>query len=242
MNRDHLTWRTIAVLILTSAALSCGSGPSGDVPTDASDVEVTTQSVDSPDLVRQFIETQLQPGSAAFVIPSPIDRYESVDAVLEVGPLEVAPEDIERRLQKDLGRPTAGVSAEIRLANRMLARLTTLEPDAAVINIIGASDRALPFDEPVQWRWSVTPILAGEIHFRAVLLAPVAVHGSETSYEVCRFDEVVTVTVSPAKRAGDVIGWIVNNWAAAAGVAAALWGLVSWIMRCRRVRSDRASE
>ena len=235
MNRDHLTGRTIGVLILTSAALSCASGQVGDASPDGSVVEDSTQSVASPDLVRHFIETQMQPGSAAFVIPSPIDRDESVDAVLEVSALKIAPEDIERRLEKELGRPTTGVSAEIRLANRMLARaLTTLEPDAAVINIIGESDRALPFDEPVQWRWSVTPILAGEIRFRAVLLAPVAVDGSQTSYEVRSFDEVVTVTVSPAKRVGDVIGWTVDNWAAVAGVVAALWGLGSWIMSRRR--------
>ena len=169
----RLPWRTIGVLIMASAAVACTAA----APDESGDVDITASVTDDP--VARFIETKMQPGSAAFVIPSPIGRGESVVAVLEVSALETTPEEIQRDLENELGRATTGASASIRLANRMVARLTTIERDAAEITIIGESDIAVPFNEPVAWTWSVTPILAGEIHFRAELLAPVDIDGRE---------------------------------------------------------------
>ena len=229
----RLPWRTIGVLILTSAALSCAMADEGASPDSIADP-------DTNDLIRDFIETRMQPGSAAFVIPSPMVRDTTVEAMLRVSALSITPDELQDTLEMELGASTTGASADVLLANRMEAFLNALDPDAAVINIIGARDRAVPFDDTVDWTWSVTPRKAGEIQFRAVLAAPVVINGSETSYHVRSFDRVVTVTVSPAKRLGDVIEWIVNNWAAVAGIVAALWGLRRWIMR-RRHRTQSST-
>ena len=231
----RLPWRTIGVLIIASAAVTCGGDGPEPSPTGADVDEGVT------DQVGRFIETRMQPGSAAFVIPSPIDRDESVDAVLEVSALETTPDEIQPDLEKELGRPTTGAAANIRLANQMLARLTTREPDAAVINNPEQS-LAVPFDEPVRWTWSVTPILAGEIHFRAELLALVVIDGSNAApFSVRSFDEVVTVEVSTANRARDMIGWLFSVQVIT--VVTALAGLCGWILnRRRRARSRRASD
>ena len=223
----RLPWRNIGALILTSAALSCGMADEAALP------ELFAGDHDTNDLVSDFIETRMQPGSAAFVIPSPIVRDTTVEAMLRVSALNVTPDQLQHALEMELGASTTGASADVLLANRMVAFLTALEPAAAVIKIIGAQDRAVPFDDTVDWKWSVTPRQAGEIQFHAGLAAPVVINGSETSYHVRSFEKVVTVTVSPAKRVGDVIGWIVDNWVAVAGIVAALAGLGAWIMRRR---------
>lgn len=178
---SHPIWRTIGVLTLASAALSCHA----DFASDAS--------VGSGihDRVRQYIDSLMSPGSAAFVIPSPIARDESVEANLKVSALGIAPEDIQRGLESGLDRSMTGASAGIRLANRMVARLTTVQHDAAEIS--GDPVRAVSYDEPVEWTWSVTPIRGGDIDFRAVLEALVDIDGSETPLEVGRFDAIITV-------------------------------------------------
>ena len=230
----RLPWGAIGVLILTSAALSCGTVNDGASPASIDDPE-------TDDLVRDFVETRMQPGSAAFVIPTPIVRDTTVEAKLRVSALSSSPGELQRALERELVASTTGASAEVRLANRMVALLRAFEPDAAVIQAIGASDRAVSFNDTVDWTWSVTPRQAGEIRFRATLSAPVAIDGSETSYLVRSWDQVVTVTVSPAKRMGDVIGWIVDNWVPFAGIVAALWGLRRWMVRRRRREPDRTA-
>ena len=102
-------WRTIDILMLTSAVLSC---PPGGEPGGSPD-EDTTRPVGFTDEVARFIETEMRPASAAFVIPSPIRRDESVTAVLEVSALGTTPAEIQRGLENALDRSTPGASAKI---------------------------------------------------------------------------------------------------------------------------------
>ena len=221
---SRLPWRTVGILILTSAAVSCTPAAEAPVAADAA----------APNPVAQFIATKMQPGPAAFVIPSPISRGESVEAMLELGALGINPQEIQRDLKIALDRPTTGESAQIDLAHRIAVRLSTIEPGAAVIAPNERVFRAVPFNQSVRWTWSVTPIRGGDLRFQAVIEAMVNIDNLETPYHVRSFQKVVTVTVSPAQRVGDVSGWIVENWEVPSGVVAALAALVGWIMRRRR--------
>src|SRR5262245_11071952 len=77
------------------------------------------------DPVASFVRQVMQPGSAAFYIPSPIHRGEPVEAVLQIGAPSTSPEEMRRKLQELAGRPGVGASDAIRIAPRMTAMLVT---------------------------------------------------------------------------------------------------------------------
>ncbi len=229
-------WASVCgVLLLTTVAFSCASGPSDRSPSGVP--EDVVDEID-PDTVRAFLQEKAQPGSAAFVIPSPIRRDTTVTAVLKVSAVGTTPEQLQRDLEQALGGSTKGVSDRVQLTNRMEAQLTTIERDAAEIEVIGYSSRAVPFDEPTQWEWSVTPIVGGEVRFRALLLVPVAIDGNEAPHMVRSFDEVVTVKVTTAQRFGDAGEWVLDRWVPVAAILAAL-GSLGVRFRNRRARRGK---
>src|SRR5689334_20601350 len=77
------------------------------------------------DPVAKFIRTRMQPAAAAFAVPDPLWRDDTVTAVLEIAPSSVTPEKLQDELQRELGgsSKTVAQSSAIKIASRMVAEL-----------------------------------------------------------------------------------------------------------------------
>lgn len=181
------------------------------------------------DPVATFVREKMQPGSAAFLIPSPIRRGDSVEAVLRVSAPTLPPDELQRELERAAGRPGIGASGSIRLASRMTAALAT-DRDSVIVPKDQA-DQAIDLRQGTTWRWTVTPKTSGSMRVTVTLSAPVTVDGHEASYRVTSFERTVTVTVTPSDRATDVLTWAKDYWVILAAVGAGLAALLEWLRR-----------
>ena len=181
------------------------------------------------DPVATFVREKMQPGSAAFVIPSPVHRGESVEAVLRISGPTLSPDELQAELKRMAGRPGIGASGSIRLASRMTAALST-DRDA-IIAPKDPADQAIDLSQGTTWRWTVTPGSSGAMRVTVTLSAPVTVDGHEASYRVRSFEKTVTVTVTTADRVNDVLAWAKDYWVILAAVVTGLAGLFEWLRR-----------
>ena len=133
------------------------------------------------DPVQTFITQRMQPASAAFFAPSPMQRDEPFEVVLDIAPPTISPEDLAMELSHlaeeklkaaglaESNRTNRGVtaSAPIRAAPRMVANLSADRP--CTITAKDPLDRAVASGERVRWRWIVTPKVSGAINLTATL-------------------------------------------------------------------------
>ena len=179
--------------------------------------------------LRLFVQRNMQPGSAAFLIPSPIKRDEPVEAVLEIRPPTITPGALQQELGSLAGRMGIGAAGAIRVAPRMVATLVTDRACAIVPK--DAADQAINLREGARWRWTVTPKVRGTIKATVTLAAPVIINGRESSYTVTSFERTVTVTVTSQGLAGDTLTWVKDYWVIVAAVGTAIGGLWAWLRR-----------
>ena len=224
--RDPSRYRRTLLLpagcVLLLLTTHCGPGPG-------------SASNASLDPVGQFIKERMVPASAAFFAPTPMVREQPSQAVLEIGPPSIEPSQLQAELRAELGRKGITVGDGIKVAPRMVAGLTA-DRDCT-ITPIDAPDRAIPLGEKIRWRWNVTPRVSGTIQITATLSAPVIVDGKETGYQVTSFSKTVTVDVSYAQHANDVMTWAKTYWpilVAVATGALAIWG---WMKKKRPRRA-----
>jgi len=186
------------------------------------------------DPVAAFWRERMQPASAAFFVPSPIKRYEPVEARLEVRPPDIDPQELQQLLEKWAGRPGVGAAGQAALAPRMVARIVT-DRDCT-IDAKDPPDQAVDFTRGSTWRWTVTPKTGGLIKVTVSLTTPVIIDGRETSFPITSFEKTVTVTVTNADRAQDVLDWAKEYWGLLAALGGGLAGLVGWVQRRRKRR------
>jgi beta-lactam-binding protein with PASTA domain len=201
----------------------------------------TVAPVVPPDPVQTFITERMQPASAAFFAPSPMQRDEPSEVFLDIAPPTISPAELAMELSIAAGEKlkstgvsaprstTQGVTASgpIRAAPRMVANLTA--DRACTITAKDPLDRAVASGERVRWRWIVTPKVVGTINLTATLNAPVILDNKETSYSIRSFDETVTVTVTTQQRANDALEWAKNHWVMLVFAGGALLGLLRWL-------------
>jgi hypothetical protein len=191
-----------------------------------------TQASRERDPVGQFIRDRMQPASAAFFVPSPAEREQPIEAVLEISPPATPPEQLEREVRADAAQQGVSASASIKIAARMIANLTADRP--CTITATDPLDRAIPLGAAVRWRWVVTPKDEGPLRLTATLTAPVMVDGKETGYTVKSLDQTVTVTVTSRQRAKDLLQWSKDYWVILTACVTAIGALIGWLRRRRR--------
>jgi hypothetical protein len=193
------------------------------------------------DPLQTFITERMQPASAAFFAPSPMQRDQPSEVSLEIAPPTIAPAHLatelsivarEKLKSTAVSGPkstTTGVTAYdwIRVAPRMVASLSADRP--CTITAKDPLDRAVASGERLRWRWIVTPKVVGSINLTATLNAPVSLDGKETSYSIRSFDETVTVIVTNQQRATDAIEWAKNHWVMLIFAGGACLGLLRWL-------------
>jgi hypothetical protein len=174
----------------------------------------------------------MQPGSAAFFIPSPVHRGEPVEAVLQISAPTISPEELQAELERLSGRFGIGVSGAIRVASRMTATLVTDRECA--ITLKDPADQAINLHQGAAWRWIVTPKTHGSTRVTVTLAAPVTINGNETAYRVTSFERTVTVSVTRSDVISDVLTWAKEYWAILAAVGAGLGTSFEWLRRKRK--------
>lgn len=179
----------------------------------------------------------MRPGSAAFFVPSPINRNEPVEAVLEIGPPDISPEVLQQGLERLGGRLGVGASGGIRIAPRMIANLVadrecTIVPKDPL-------DQAISLPDGAKWRWTITPKVRGSTRVTVTLTAPVIIDGRETSYRVTSFEKTVEVIVTGTDVASDLLSWAKDNWVILGAFGTAVAAAWAWLRR-RRTRRRRA--
>lgn len=209
-----LRFTAISVLALPLTQLGCG-------PHSA------------PDPVASFVRDHMQPGSAAFFVPSPVSRDESVEAILEVGPPSSSPEELQRGLEREIGRAGRGASGKVSIASRMIANLVT-DRECTIVPK-DPLDQAISLPDGAKWRWSITPRARGTMRVTVTLAAPVIIDDRETSYRVTSFEQAVSVTVTGEDFLSDLLTWARDHWVILAAFSAACGGVLNWWRR-RRTR------
>src|SRR5205823_3162040 len=96
------------------------------------------------DPVADAVRTLLRPRSAAFFVPSPVRRDEPIEAVLEIGPPDATPEEVQIRLESYSARLGVGASGHVDVAPRMVANLVadrdcTITPKDSVDRAVGSN-------------------------------------------------------------------------------------------------------
>jgi Flp pilus assembly pilin Flp len=172
-------------------------------------VNIGSQIDDANNPVALFIHERMHPASGAFFVPSPLEREQSSETVLEIAPPEVDPQQLERELREKAKTEGIAVSESIKIAARMVANLTA--DREATITPQDPLDRAVRFGERTAWRWSVTPLAGDTLTLTATLTAPVMIDGKETGYEITSFKKTVTVKVTRRQRLNDVLNWADKN-------------------------------
>lgn len=175
----------------------------------------------------------MQPASAAFFVPSPVGRNEPAEAVLEIRPPSIGPEELQQELERFAGRLGVGAADSIRVGPRMTASLVA-DRECDIVEK-DPLDQAVVLAEGAKWRWTVTPRVGGRIRLTVTLTAPVVIEDRETSYRVTSFEETVTVTVTASDRFSDLMKWARDYWVILVACGGALVALFRWL-RQRRTR------
>ncbi len=190
---------------------------------------VTSPIVDDP--IEEFVETKMQPGSAAFAVPDAIPLGKTVEARLDIGPLSVPPEKLLAELQELMARSTVGKAGPAKLASQMRAKLKCNRE--CTIAAIDPEDQAVSFKERRMWRWNLTPLEEGEMRVSVLLTAPLIVEAGrkETEYRVTGFDADVTVSVTTPGRIAASLRFLKDNWTALGSVGGGLVAIWAWMRR-----------
>jgi len=178
------------------------------------------------DPVATFIETHMQPGSAAFFVPSPVKQDAAVEATLKIKPPNVSPQALQQELQQLAGKPGVGASENIMISSRMVAKL---EADRKC-DILARDplDQAIVLANGAIWHWYVTPRVHGKVRLSVSLTAPVMIDGKETFYPVTSFRKTVTVVVTAHGIASELMSWLKEYWSVLVGLAAAVSAVAAW--------------
>jgi len=184
---------------------------------------------DASDPVAFFVQHYMQPGSAAFVVPSPVNRDDPAEAVLEITPPTIKPDVLQQELERLAGRPSVGSSGSIKVGSRMVA--TLVADRECTITPKDPPDQAVVADQGTTWRWSVTPHVRGTTRLTVTLMAQVVLDGRETSYRVTSFEKTVKVAVTNTGVITDALDWARNYWPVLAGVGTVLVGVVAWLRK-----------
>lgn len=158
------------------------------------------------DPVAAFVRDRMQPGSAAFVIPSPVRRGQPFEAVLRISAPTTRPADLQAELERLSGRAGVGTSAAIRLAPRMSA--TLVADRDCLVSAKDPAEQAVDLRQGASWRWTVSPRMRGTTLLTVTLSAPVSIDGQETPYRVTSFERSLSVTVTAADVASDLLSWV----------------------------------
>lgn len=184
------------------------------------------------DPVASFVRDRMQPGSAAFVIPSPVHRGEPVEAVLRISAPSTSPADLQKELERLRGRGAVGTSGSLRVAPRMTASLVA-DRDCQ-INAKDPADQAVDRRQGATWRWTVTPRARGTTLLTVTLTAPVSIEGQETSYRVTSFEKSLAVTVTPVDVASDLLIWAKEYWVILVALGTGIVTAIRWLNGRRR--------
>lgn len=148
----------------------------------------------------QILE-EMEIGAIAFNAPSTININDShqIQLILSLSePLE--------QLQERLHSGGQSIGANIKVSNRMEARLTgTMFNISAVTPEIQAISKSLP----TEWRWEVSPLKEGSYNLHLTLTALLEVDGRETPRTIRTFDQIISVEVTASQR---IKGFINDNW------------------------------
>lgn len=194
---------------------------------DPDDGPITGSAATNP--IEDFVRERMQPASAAFFAPSPMQRGQPSEAVLESSPASVSPDQLERELRTRAAQAGVSASNSIMIAPRMIA--TLVSDGEATITAKDAEDRAVRLGERVVWRWSVTAKAEGPLTLRAILTAPVILEGRETGFEVTSFDRTITVTVTTKDRFRDGLDGMEQHWQLLTAVGAGVLVALRWAGR-----------
>jgi hypothetical protein len=239
-NWSRFSRRALIAVIVLIGAVSITLGVlllRSDQDEGESDVDGPITGSGATNPIEEFVRERMQPASAAFFAPSPMQRGQPSEVVLESSPASVSPDQLERELRARTARDGVGASDSIMIAPRMIARLVS--DGTATITAKDAEDRAVKLGERVAWRWLVIPKAGGSLTLTAILTAPVILEGRETGFEVTSFDRTVTVTVTTQDRFRDSLDGVRQHWQLLATVGAGLLVVVRW--GGRRLRKRRAA-
>jgi len=89
-------------------------------PTDAAGCSSAPSRLDP---IESLFRSILNQDRLAFFVPSPVNRGEPVEAVLEISAPTTKPEELQHQLEALAGRVGVGASGSIKISSRMVANL-----------------------------------------------------------------------------------------------------------------------
>lgn len=195
---------TTFFIILLFNGLGQGGAPSPS-PKQESTTPLPSPPVDPLAEVDRAMRESLTKGSVAFNTPEEMQlgKAETVQLLL-------SPSDSGAELQQQITEAGKTEAAEIRVSNRMQARLTG---PGFQIEAISPEEQAISSTDTTEWKWDVTPTKTGENQeLHLTLTALIDVEGQETPRQIRTFDRTIDVPVTWGQRFGVIGTFITTNW------------------------------
>lgn len=140
-------------------------------------------------------------------------------------------------LTTDQGGGVTVVAEEIEVTNRMKAILTSIDPEAFVIQQLSASDeQVVSLTETTKWRWSITAKKEGTETLVLTIYRLVKYDDKEFWHEVETYKENIDVSVTVADKIKSL------DWKWFAGFVLALVGSILSILKWRNDKKKEAEE
>lgn len=155
---------------------------------------------DRLDIIDQLLE-QMEWGRIAFNSPDSINVKDSAVIHLVLGVAQEM-DELKQRIEAEGER----VGAQVRVSELMEARLTG--PNFT-ITAITPELQAVSRNQPTEWRWEVSPTLAGRHSLHLTLSAVLTMEGSSVPRTIRTFDRVIEVEVTWPQRVGS---FVADNW------------------------------
>jgi hypothetical protein len=235
-------WISVGALLivaLVSAALFMGAGGSVKGIWETGDTELkppTTpgQSQSPPRDAAEEVLSKLKPGKITYNPPHEMKVAVPTSIVVRIGKLEdSSPESgvrLNAALTKGLERP-ALAPEPIRVSTTMKALLTGSK-DEFQIDLKSPEEQIVSINEPTEWRWSVTPLKAGQRRLHLSAIAVVKLEGIEKAKEYGVFDTDITVRVN-------LIQFLTEHWKEISSAASGT-GLIGWLLARFQKRKKQA--
>lgn len=169
---------------------------------------------------------EMEFGTVAFNTPTNIN----IDDNPEIQLLLSLTETIEE-LKKSITEEGAKVGANIKVSNRMEARLTGYKFQ---ITAITPEIQAVSKSQPTEWKWEVAPKEEGEFELHLTLTALLDIDGYNTPRKIKTFERNIKITVTPLQK---IKLFIKNNWQWL--WAAILVPIAGWFWKRREKRKNQ---
>jgi TonB family protein len=186
-----------------------------------------------PSEIAEQALAQLQPGAITYDPPREMKVAVSTSIQVRIGKLSDSTAESAKRLNieltKGLDRPALNPE-EIRVSTTMKAMLTGAKDDFQ-IDLQSPEEQIVDSGAPTEWRWTVTPLRAGNRRLHLSAIAVVKVEGAEKVKEFSVYDTDITVKIN-------VFHYLTEHWkaisGAVTGTGTVVGSLLAWFKQRKK--------